>query len=83
MSILCTNVENSALTKKAALYGVREFVYANIELNTRCHLPFHSDYEYTPCFLPKKFAQVAERIQNLHIRSDDIWTVSFPKAGST
>lgn len=83
MSILCTNVENSVLVEKAALYGVREFVYATIDPNARCHFPFPSDYEFTPCFLPKKYAQVADRIQNFQIRSDDIWTVSFPKAGST
>lgn len=83
MSILCTDVENSVLTKKAALYGVREFVYATIDPNTRRDYPFPSDYEFTPCFLPKKYAQVADGIHNFPIRSDDIWTVSFPKAGST
>lgn len=83
MSISCTNVENSVLVKKAALYGVREFVYANIDPDTRCHFPFPSDYEFRPCCLPKKYAQVADRIHNFEVRADDIWTVSFPKAGST
>lgn len=83
MSIICTDVENTVLAKKAALYGVREFLYANIDPATRNQFPFPSDYEFSPCFLPKKFEQVAERIQNFQIRSDDIWTVSFPKAGST
>lgn len=83
MSILCTNVENSVLAKKAVLYGVREFVYAKIDPETHSQFPFPSDYEFTPCFLPKKYEQVADRIQNFQIRSDDIWTVSFPKAGST
>lgn len=71
------------LVEKAALYGVREFVYANIDPNARCNFPFPSDFEFKPCFLSKKYATNADRIQNFNVRSDDIWTVSFPKAGST
>lgn len=83
MSISCVKVDESELVKKAALYGVREFVRANIDPHGRCHFPFPSDYEFAPCFLPKKYVRLADCIQNFEIRSDDIWTVSFPKAGST
>lgn len=33
--------------------------------------------------MPRKYAKFSDQIENFDVRSDDIWTVSFPKAGST
>lgn len=34
-------------------------------------------------FMPKKYADMAERIYNFKLRPDDIWMITYPKAGST
>lgn len=34
-------------------------------------------------YLPKKFETIAEEIYNMKIRSDDVFMISFPKAGAT
>lgn len=35
------------------------------------------------CILPTRYQQFAERIRNLSIYQDDVWIVTFPKAGTT
>ncbi|XP_055621718.1 luciferin sulfotransferase-like [Toxorhynchites rutilus septentrionalis] len=35
------------------------------------------------CILPKRYKHFAERIRNLTIYEDDVWIVTFPKAGTT
>lgn len=83
MSICYSDVENSLLVKKAALFGVREFIRARIDPETVKHLSLPSNYECSECFLPKKYIQLAERIQNFPIYSDDVWIAAFMKAGTT
>lgn len=43
--------------------------------------PFSADYHF-PSF-PKKYSQIHDRIQNLKVRSEDIWVTAFPKSGIT
>lgn len=84
MSIFCTEVKSSAILEKAKLYGAKEFVYAQIDLNKQQKsFPFPSDYKFTNCFLPKKYASLSDQIRNFEVRSDDIWICAFPKSGST
>lgn len=83
MSLCCVKVEESALQKQAVLYGAREFLLVNVNLNAQHQFPFPSDYKFTACFLPKKFEKLADRIATFKVRSDDIWIVTFPKAGTT
>ena len=37
----------------------------------------------TECMLTAKFAELAEKIYNFEVREDDIWLITFPKAGTT
>lgn len=83
MSVICTEITDSVLLNRVALYGAKKFVYANIEPNTRTEFPFPTDYEFLPCFLPKKYEKLCNRIKNFKVRPNDIWIVSFPKAGTT
>ena len=33
--------------------------------------------------MPREFVPVVERLYNFQVRDDDIWIVTFPKAGTT
>lgn len=35
------------------------------------------------CILPKRYADISEKVKNLKIRSDDVFICSFPRTGST
>lgn len=83
MSIECEVVKESALLQKAALYGIKEYVRAKIDPTTTKQFPFPDNYQFTECFLPKKYETLAEHIHNFHVRADDIWIISFPKCGTT
>lgn len=83
MSIICTEVEDSPLMRKAAYKSASRFVRATIDLKTAKHLPFPDDYEFGSCFLPLKYEKLAARIHNFAVRPSDIWIVGYPKTGTT
>lgn len=83
MSIICNEVQQSALLKKAALYGVKDYVRAKIDPSAASQLPFPSDYAFSDCFLSKKYETLADRVHEFRVRPDDVYTVSFPKSGTT
>lgn len=79
-SITYTELKNSAFIEKCS------FIFKLVRVkfdskNTKLALP--CDYPSSECILPTKFITWAERIQNFHIRPDDIWVTSFSKAGTT
>ena len=78
-----TEVENSPLKKLAEFYCAKEFVRLKVDPTTEKQLPFPSDYKFSQCFLPKKYLTQANRIENFPVNADDVWVVSFPKAGTT
>lgn len=84
MSISYTPVDYAPILKKAALYGAREFYYGQIDPATVQQLQLPADYKFGRCFLPKKYVTtIANRVLNFESHADDVWTVSFPKAGTT
>lgn len=83
MASFCSTVKYSPLLDKAKTYAAKEFVWAEISSQTKKSFPFASDYKFSKCFLPKKYANLSERIHNFDVRSDDIWICAFPKSGST
>lgn len=83
MPIVCTKVKSSRLLDKAKTYGATEFIWARVDETSANSLPFPDHYKFAECFLPKKYMQISERIDNFQVRSDDVWICAFPKTGST
>ncbi|KAJ6638675.1 Luciferin sulfotransferase [Pseudolycoriella hygida] len=58
-----------------------KFVYVYPESNS--HTPLGPNWQFGPCFLPEKSRQYMDVLENYEVRPDDIWSVTFAKAGST
>ncbi|EAT42081.1 AAEL006327-PA [Aedes aegypti] len=41
------------------------------------------EWKPLPCFLPKEYASMAQRIKNLQVKPEDVWIASYPKSGTT
>lgn len=83
MSLSYTEVERSELTRKAALYGAKEFVHVKVKPEIANQFPYPRNYEFPACFMPKKYETIGDRISNFEVRPDDVWISTFPKAGTT
>lgn len=47
------------------------------------NIPLAKVWKEAPYFMNAKYAEIADRIANFQVRSDDVWVVSFPKCGTT
>lgn len=43
----------------------------------------NSFYEYNPgkCVMTPQFTEIAQQISDFKVRKDDVWMISFPRAG--
>jgi len=79
MPIDCESVKN---VKTAATYGSdKEFVLAYPKPNPIT--PLGSSWQFAPCFLPEKYVQYKDNIENFEVHPDDVFSITFPKSGST
>lgn len=83
MPISYTEVENSPLQEMAKRYDIKQYIRVKADTLMKKELPFPNDYKFSQCFLPKMYLPLADRIENFHINSNDIWVASFPKTGTT
>lgn len=79
MPIICDDYNSSA--KSAAYYTVDKFLNAYPQPNPPT--PLGPDYQFSKQFLPTRFRKFADQIENFEVRPDDVWSVTFAKAGST
>lgn len=79
MPIICEDYNGSA--KNAAYITVDKFVHAYPEPNPKT--PLGPDWRFSKQFLPIRFKKYMEQIENFEVRADDVWSVTFAKAGST
>lgn len=79
MSIVCTEaIVSPCLNLTPTRPG---YVWVTIDPKTKNQLPFPNDYEYFSFFLPRVYTRWAVRIKQFKVRPDDVWVLSFPKAG--
>lgn len=82
MSIVFEEVEE-AVCERAAYFGTSKFIRATINPATKEQLNLPDDYKFHSVFLPRKYADWAERLLNFKVRKDDVWIVGFMKTGTT
>ncbi|GAB0097112.1 sulfotransferase 1 family member D1-like [Sergentomyia squamirostris] len=82
MSVICEKVPHSEILEKAAYGGVREFVLVK-RTDRPENIPVAKKWSMDPCFMPVYYEEIAQRIIDMPVRSDDIWIVTYPKCGTT
>lgn len=82
MSYIFKDVDES-LAKKASYTGTSKFIRIGIDPLAQHRLPFPPDHKFADCFQAKQYEKIAQRIRDFKVRKDDIWVVTFPKAGTT
>lgn len=82
MSVICTK-GNDSICEQGTYFGTSKFVRATIDPGTEHQLNLPADYVYHSVFLPRKYADWADRLLNFKVRKDDVWIVGFMKTGTT
>ncbi|XP_037032493.1 luciferin sulfotransferase-like [Bradysia coprophila] len=79
MPIVCESYNGKTDTLKYRT--VDKFIYAYPKPNPQT--PLGSQWKFEPCFLPVKSQKYMEQIENFKVYPSDIWSITFPKSGST
>lgn len=80
MTIICEDVTKSSHIK-CEYKGAENFVCAYPQTNPVT--PLGPNWHFEPCFLPSKYKSFTDKLENFEVFPDDVWSVSFPKSGST
>lgn len=78
MPITCEEVKD--ITTASSYGSDKEFIVAYPKPNPLS--PLGPEWKFTPCFLPEKFKNYVDQIENFDVRPDDVFSLTFPKSGS-
>lgn len=79
MPIICEDYVGS--TEKLKYRTVDKFIYAYPQPNPET--PLGLDWKFEPSFLPVKSKKFMKQIEDFKVLPSDVWSITFPKAGST
>lgn len=79
MPIVCEDYYGP--TSKIKYRTVEKFIYAYPKPNPST--PLGPNWKFEPTFLPAKSRRYMHQIENFTVKPTDIWSITFPKCGST
>lgn len=78
MPIFYDNVDTTMMSEYRAASR-----FVNVYPKPNPETPLGPNWKFGPCFLPEKSKQYMDQVEDYEVRSDDIWSITFAKAGST
>ncbi|GAB0097110.1 hypothetical protein DMENIID0001_127090 [Sergentomyia squamirostris] len=82
MSIICEDIPHSDLVAKGAYHGVDKFVWVKRTERPK-DIKVAEKWCMEPLFMPIFYKEIAQRIEDFEVRSDDVWVVTYAKCGTT
>ncbi|XP_053689472.1 luciferin sulfotransferase-like [Sabethes cyaneus] len=73
----------SEFAKSLSCPGAPTFVEVKLEDLSESPFPPGESWNPKPCVLPEKYQHFADKVRNFEVFEDDVWTVTFPKCGTT